>query len=138
VSDEETWVAPMGRLYVRQHLSPEMHEMQLGYARAEGLPTSYRTIARIVNWRAEPQFGGWICTVPGPMGHSVAGSAIVRRIADDADIDAVVRLWSSTVTIDEWLRSVRREPMLVTNEKDRIERIAAQSFVGRVATETRT
>lgn len=112
------WTPPLGVLYVRMLVAPWSHEVAFCYTDDAAQPMHYRTIARIVGWRGEPDFGGWVSGDKGDVGTTGAGAAIVRRLAYREDIEALAKLWQHRVTLEEWARNVaERQPALCVESK---------------------
>lgn len=127
------WTPPLGMLFVRMLVAPWTQETQFGYPDDASRPSHYRTVARIYNWRGEPDFGGWVSGDKGNVCRSAAGAAIVRRIADRDDIEALVRLWQHRCTVEEWARDVAEyEPALCAESKAMVAEVCAEQ--GKVST----
>ena len=123
------WTPERGVLFVRHLLDPGRSDVSFGYADGAqtGSALSYRSIARIHNWRGEPSFGGWVDTAEGQMDHTGSGAAIVRRYAEVDDVEALTRLWSSRVPNEEWAESVASEAGLSDESKAMVARVVGRA-----------
>ena len=115
-ASDQAWIPPVGVLFVRILLAPWEHVVEFGYVHEQKPITTsfhYYTLARIRNWRAEPLFGGMLDCGVGETGKTDAGGAIVRRVADRDDVDALRKLWGDRrMTFAEWCEDACSRPEL--------------------------
>lgn len=125
---DPTWVPTVGVLFVRIMQAPWQNEIVFGYATKEhnGGLMHYIAIARIRNWSGEPESGGGFDCAKGDLDTETAASPIVRRLADEDDIRALVKLWDHPTSLVEWLAIVEVERGLSAQSKAMIERVVCE------------
>lgn len=118
---DKNWIPPVGVLFARILAAPWEHVVEFGYVH-EQKPSAtsfhYYTLARIRDWEAAPYFGGMLDCGVGETGTTGAGGAIVRRIANRDDVEALRKLWGDRrMTFAEWVDDVCSRPELGDGSK---------------------
>lgn len=111
-NEEAQWDPPHGVLFLRMNIGPHIHEVAFCYAHDQSRPRSFRRIARIRNWEGQTDWGDFHECVPGEVGMTHAGSAIVRRLAEPEDVRALARLWDDRESKKRFLREALFDPAL--------------------------
>lgn len=117
IEDTEAWDPPPGVLFVRMNVGPHINEMAFAFVPEPNHPRSFRQIARIRNWESQADWGSFYECVPGQLGKTHCDSAIVRRMAEPDDVQALARLWGDPESRERFLRDVLCEPALRETSK---------------------
>ena len=126
---DPSWTPPPGVLFVRFLVSPWNNEVEFAYVDDAKDPSHHRSIARIRNWQGGPYFGGSVECAKGNHDHAGTGAAIVRRVADADDVEALFRLWQSHVAVSEFMASVGDDRGLCPESKALIRRAHRRGYV---------
>lgn len=117
IEDTEAWDPPPGVLFVRMNVGPHINDIAFAFVPNPQRPRLYRARARIRNWEGQIDWGDFHECVPGQFGKTYCDSAIVRRMAEPDDVQALARLWGDPESRERFLREVLCEPALCEASK---------------------
>lgn len=122
--NNQEWIPPIGRLFVRCQVNDSSSIFELCYRDAVGDQQHFRTICRIVDFEATPQFSGYVETLsPSVTAEPYNNNVYQRHLCRWDEVCAIQRLWASgSVTFTQWLEEVLDLPDLAEEEKTRFRR----------------
>lgn len=124
VENESRMDSRIRATFVRCQIGDTRSTFEFCYRDIGGDQQHFRTICCISDFRAEPQFSGYVETLgANAAAESHNNSVYQKHYCRWDELLAIRRLWASQlVTFDDWLAEVLSLSILAEEEKERLQR----------------
>ncbi len=117
----ENWIPDLGRLVVSRVLGLGFTILELQVRDTPESEDLVRIIASINNFSAQDRGNiNELRRCKEQIGVNAAGDRLIREYATDLELRAIIRLWDSPISLDQWLGSLNGLAHLLKEEKARI------------------